>query len=152
LVRIIAAQGHALCDHTETHPHLGRLAADQIDAQITPPAQFIQTVTGQAPAFVRPPWGDVNPNVIAIAHQRGMRVLGWTIDTSDYLKPDPAVLVTRVLTAAQSGRIVLMHDGGGDRSRTVAALPTIINQLKAEGYTFVAPPTASDRPSAPPPP
>jgi peptidoglycan/xylan/chitin deacetylase (PgdA/CDA1 family) len=77
LVRAIAAQGDNLCDHTETHPHLGRLPADQIDTQITPPAQFIQTVTGQAPAFQRPPWGDVNPTVIAIAHQRGLRRPGW---------------------------------------------------------------------------
>src|SRR5262249_14517086 len=118
-----------------------------IDTQVVPPAQFIQTVTGQAPAFVRPPWGDVNPAVIAIAHQHGLRVLGWTIDTSDYLKPDPAVVVARVLTAAQPGRIVLMHDGGGNRSGTVAALPTIISQLKAQGYTFVVPPVSSDRPS-----
>jgi peptidoglycan/xylan/chitin deacetylase (PgdA/CDA1 family) len=147
LVRAIAAQGHTLCDHTETHPHLCRLPADQIDTQITPPAQFIQTVTGQPPAFLRPPWGDINPAVIAIAHQRGLRVLGWTIDTSDYLKPAPAVLVARVLTAAQPGRIVLMHDGGGDRSHTVAALPTIINQLKAQRYAFVTPPTAAEPPT-----
>jgi hypothetical protein len=96
LVRAIAAQGHTLCDHTETHPRLSRLPADQIDTQIVPPAQFIQSVTGQAPAFVRPPWGDVKATVIAIAHQRGLRVLGWTIDTSDFRKPDPAVLAARV--------------------------------------------------------
>ena len=80
---------------------------------------------------MRPPWGEVDATVIAIAHQPGRRVLGWTIDNSDYLKPDPAVLVARVLTAAQPGRVVLMHDGGGDRSRAVAAFPTI--QLKAVG-------------------
>jgi peptidoglycan-N-acetylglucosamine deacetylase len=69
-------------------------------------------------------------------------VLGWSVDTSDYLRPDPAVLVARVLAAAQPGGIVLMHDGGGDRSHTVAALPAIIAQLEARGYTLVTPPVS----------
>jgi peptidoglycan-N-acetylglucosamine deacetylase len=142
LVRAIAAQGDTLCDHTETHPHLNRLPPAQIEAQIVPPAQFIRDTVGVRPAFVRPPWGNVNGDVIAAAHAHGLRVLGWSVDTSDYLRPDPAVLVARVLAAAQPGGIVLMHDGGGDRSHTVAALPAIIAQLEARGYTLVTPPVS----------
>jgi peptidoglycan/xylan/chitin deacetylase (PgdA/CDA1 family) len=144
LLRTVAEQGHAVCDHTESHPHLNRLSADKIEAQLVPPAQFIRDTIGVDPAFVRAPYGDLNGDVIAVAHKHGLRVLGWAVDPSDYLKPPAAKLVARVVGAVKPGSVVLMHDGGEgqDRSQTVAALPVIIDQLKAQGYTFVVPPTA----------
>ncbi len=115
VLRAIAQQGHTIYDHTETHPHLNRLSADQIDAQLASPARFIRDTLGVAPAFMRAPYGDLNGTVNDVAHKQGMRVLA----------------------------VVLVHDGGDgrDRSQTVVALPVIIEQLKAQGYTFVTPPT-----------
>ena len=147
LLRAIAQQGHAICDHTETHPHLNRLSAAQIDSQLASPARFIRDTLGVAPAFMRAPYGDLNGDVITVAHKQGMRVLGWAVDPSDYLKPPAERLVAKVVGAVKPGSVVLMHDGGeggmgDDRSQTVAAVPVIIEQLKAQGYSFVLPPTA----------
>jgi peptidoglycan/xylan/chitin deacetylase (PgdA/CDA1 family) len=64
----------------------------------------------------------------------------WSIDTQDYQQPSAATLADRVLTQAHPGAIVLMHDGGGNRGRTVEALGTIIAGLKARGYRFVTVP------------
>ena len=141
--RAVAQQGHTICDHTETHPHLNRLSADQIDAQLASPARFIRDTLGVAPAFMRAPYGDLNGTVNDVAHKQGMRVLGWAVDPSDYLKPPADKLVARVVGAVKPGSVVLVHDGGDgrDRSQTVVALPVIIEQLKAQGYTFVTPPT-----------
>lgn len=144
LLRTIAQQGHAICDHTESHAHLNRLSAGQIEAQLAPTAQFIRDTTGVAPAFARAPYGDLNGDVIAVAHKLDLRVLGWAVDPSDYLKPPADRLVAKVVGAVKPGSVVLLHDGGmgQDRSQTVAALPVIIEQLKAQGYSFVVPPSA----------
>jgi peptidoglycan/xylan/chitin deacetylase (PgdA/CDA1 family) len=64
----------------------------------------------------------------------------WSVDASDYLKPGVAQIVQRVLAGAHPGAIVLMHDGGGDRSQTIAALPTIIRKLRARGLRLVTVP------------
>jgi peptidoglycan/xylan/chitin deacetylase (PgdA/CDA1 family) len=90
----------------------------------------------------------VDPNVIAIAHRQGLRVLGWSVDPSDYQRPPASTIASRVLSQVHPGAIVLMHDGGGDRSPTIAALPAVIAALRAQGYTFVQP-QVSDA-SAPP--
>ena len=142
LTQAIHAQGDALCDHTQTHPDLSRLPAAQITAQLAGPAQLIQSVTGSPPAFARPPGGAMSPAVITVAHQSGLRLLLWSVDPSDYLRPASSTVVARVLGSVNPGGIILLHDGGGDRSHTVQALPIIINALRAQGYTFVLPPTS----------
>ena len=119
-----------------------------LDAQLAGPAAYLAQLVGRGPAFARAPYGALNPNVIAIAHRQGLRVLGWSVDPSDYQRPPAGTIVSRVLSQVHPGAIVLMHDGGGDRSPTIAALPSIIAALRAQGYTFVQP-QVSDA-SAPP--
>ncbi len=144
LLRTIAQQGHAICNHTDSHPRLNRLTPNQVEAQLAPVSQLIRDTVGVAPAFVRAPYGDLNGDTVAVAHKLGLRVLGWSVDPSDYLKPPADRLAARVVGAVKPGSVVLMHDGGEgqDRSQTVAALPAIIERLRAQGYTFVVPPTA----------
>ena len=84
----------------------------------------------------------MSPAVITVAHQSGLRLLLWSVDPSDYLRPASSTVVARVLGSVNPGGIILLHDGGGDRSHTVQALPIIINALRAQGYTFVLPPTS----------
>ena len=139
LVKSVHDAGHTICDHTEHHPHLDQLAAPDVDGEIGSMAGFLHDTTGEAPRFVRAPYGGVNATVVQTAHKYGLRVLGWSIDPSDYLKPAPIVIVGRVFASLHPGAIVLMHDGGGDRTNTIAALPAIINGLKAKGYTIVPP-------------
>lgn len=139
LLRAIAAQGHVACDHTETHPYLDRIAPADVPGQISGPAAFCQLTLGTRPAFFRAPYGATNQTVVDTAHAQGLRVLQWSVDPRDFDRPPPAEIVRRVMTSVRPGRIVLMHDGGGDRSNTVAALGPIIAMLKAQGYTFAQP-------------
>jgi peptidoglycan/xylan/chitin deacetylase (PgdA/CDA1 family) len=139
LVKAVHDAGHTICDHTEHHPHLDQLPAPEVDGEIGSMAAFLQDTTGEAPRFFRAPYGGINDTVVQTAHKHGLRVLGWSSDPSDYLKPSPIVLVYRVFASLHPGAIVLMHDGGGDRTNTVAALPAIINGLKSKGYTIVQP-------------
>jgi peptidoglycan/xylan/chitin deacetylase (PgdA/CDA1 family) len=69
--------------------------------------------------------------------EAGQRVVRWDVDPSDWRKPTAGVIARRVVKAARPGAVVLLHDGGGDRNSTIAALPEIIRQLKEQGYRFV---------------
>jgi len=140
LVRAELKQGHKLCDHTVHHPlHLEHAPHDQVVAEVDDNADAIRRVTGQDPAFFRAPGGNLNNDVIDVAHERGLRVLGWAVDPHDYEKITPPLLLGRVMAEVKPGAIVLMHDGGGDRSATVAALQAVIDNLRAQGYTFATP-------------
>ena len=65
-----------------------------------------------------------------------MRTITWDVDPTDWSTPGTGAIYSRVVDAAQPGSIILMHDGGGDRSETLAALPAIIDTLRARGYRF----------------
>lgn len=139
LLDAIRAQGHMLCDHTETHPYLDRVPADQLGGQISGPVAYCRIVTGQTLTLMRPPYAALNQAVIDTAHQQGLRVLEWSVDPRDFARPPALSIVERVVTKVRAGGVVLMHDGGGDRSNTVVALPAIISQLQSQGYTFTQP-------------
>jgi peptidoglycan/xylan/chitin deacetylase (PgdA/CDA1 family) len=139
LIERIHDDGDALCDHTEHHPRLDLISPAAAEAEIEGPAAFVAQVTGERPRFLRAPYGATNPTVIDLAHRHGLRVLGWSVDPSDFTRPAPSVIAARVLSAVHPGAIVGMHDGGGDRTNTIAALPAIITGLEARGYTLVTP-------------
>jgi len=132
--------GHAFCDHTLDHAHLPKLAHDAVVNQIQGASdQLVSILGGARPAVMRPPYGEVSPDAIAVSHAAGLRVLAWNVDSQDYNKPSAEKIVSNVMTTVKPGSVVLMHDGGGDRSRTVAALRPLIRALKAQGYTFATP-------------
>jgi peptidoglycan-N-acetylglucosamine deacetylase len=139
LVREIRDRGHALCAHSETHADLTTLSAEAVEGEVAGSAAAIAEVAGEAPAFFRAPYGAVNQNVLDSAHANGMRVFGWSVDPQDFERPRPRVLIDSVVGAVTPGGVVLLHDGGGDRMRTVTALPRIIKKLEREGYAFVRP-------------
>jgi peptidoglycan/xylan/chitin deacetylase (PgdA/CDA1 family) len=86
----------------------------------------------------RPPGGAIPPDVLAAARHKGLRTVLWTVDPTDWRRgTTPGQIVQRVLAAARPGSIVLLHDGGGDRSATVAALPRIIKGLKQRKLDLV---------------
>ena len=78
-----------------------------------------------------------------------MTMVMWSVDSQDYLRPGVDTIVDNVLKAAKPGAIVLMHDAGGDRSQTIAALPRIVAGLRERGYKLVSVPKLLD--DAPPP-
>ncbi|MEN3314684.1 MAG: peptidoglycan-N-acetylglucosamine deacetylase [Acidimicrobiaceae bacterium] len=131
--------GHTLCDHTVDHPHLPRLSHDGIVAQVKGAADILTAIVGTPPSLFRPPYGELSPGVIAVAQASGMRVLTWNVDSQDYRRPTVDRIVANVMGAVRPGSVVLMHDGGGDRSRTAAALRPLIAALRAQGYSFATP-------------
>ncbi len=137
LVRAEAREGSEVGDHTETHTFISVLPRAAQRTQIVEAAAAISSTGAPSPVLWRPPYGAFNQTTLAILRQLGMLVVLWTVDTSDYARPGAAQIVHTALTRARPGAIILMHDGGGDRSETVAALPRIIAALRRRGYALV---------------
>jgi peptidoglycan-N-acetylglucosamine deacetylase len=97
----------------------------------------IKRATGFKPCLFRPPGGAFNSGVISAARSLGMTTVIWDVDPTDWSTPGAGAIYSRVVSATRRGSIILMHDGGGNRSQTVAALPRIIHTLRARGYSFV---------------
>jgi len=134
------AEGHVVGNHTWDHQDLTRLGPKDIRDEMS--AQ-IDGVTGKklpAPKLFRPPYGAVNDQIVAEARRQGMLTVLWSVDTNDYKLPAPDAMTAQVLAEVQPGAIVLMHDGGGDRTTTSAALPMIIKGLRKAGYKMVTVP------------
>jgi len=138
LVQAEANAGMSVEDHTWDHKDLTRLSPSDIDNEINMEADAVQSAIGRRPTCVRPPGGSTNGTVRAEELKLGMTEILWNVNPSDYLRPGTDVIVQRVLSAATGHCLLIgMHDGGGDRSQTIAALPAIISGLRARGYTFV---------------
>ena len=142
LVRVERDQGHTMCNHTEHHvDHLDRAPTSKVVEEIDDGFRFLDSSLGAPPPLFRPPGGHVGPVVVDVAHERDMRVLNWNVDARDFDElPAPAMLAS-VLGAVRPGSVILLHDGGGDRSQTVALLGPLIKELKARGYGFATPAT-----------
>jgi peptidoglycan-N-acetylglucosamine deacetylase len=129
-MRRILREGDEIGDHTMHHVEYPGYA------EIAGAAAQIQADTHFKPCLFRPPGGAVDSSVIATAGGLGMETILWDVDPSDWTTPGSAAVYSRVVDAARPGSIVLMHDGGGDRSGTLAALPHIIDTLRGRGYRF----------------
>jgi peptidoglycan/xylan/chitin deacetylase (PgdA/CDA1 family) len=137
LLKAEASDGMSLTNHTWDHAGLTTLNPAQFAGEVDATTNLIQSTTGQVVKCVRPPYGYTNGSVVAQLAQRGLGELLWDIDPSDYTTPGAGVITSRVLAALHPGAIVILHDGGGDRSQTVAALPAIITGMRAAGYALV---------------
>jgi len=137
----VVAEGHAIGNHTWHHWHR---PMDEFTAmrEIEDTAMLLQKTTGVKTELFRPPNGFLYNGLADYALQRKDVVVTWSVDSGDWHKSGLSVewLVKRVVEKAKPGAIILMHDGGGDRSKTVQALPKIISQLMQRGYTFVTVP------------
>jgi peptidoglycan-N-acetylglucosamine deacetylase len=134
--RRMFADGDVIGDHTWNHATVsggGSFAA----AEISSTASAIRGLTGFAPCLFRAPGGAVSSSLIALARSMGFITIEWDVDPRDWSRPGTGSIISTVLGTTQSGSIVLQHDGGGDRSETLAALPTEIDTLRARGYAFV---------------
>lgn len=132
----VARQGHSVQNHSWSHPDLRRLSASSFNAQVGDTDRAIRAQTGRTPKCLRPPYGAVNIAVRSRAAALGKQVVLWSVDPADWSRPGTGAIQSRVLKNVRPGSVILLHDGGGDRSQTVAALPTILSTLKARGYTF----------------
>ncbi len=132
--------GEVIGDHTETHPMMAELPAAAQESQILDQTEWVRKYGGPFPRLWRPPYGSYNANTLAILHHERMLMVLWTVDTDDYLRPGVATIVHKALSGARPGAIILMHDGGGDRTETIDALPPIVMALRERGYKLVTVP------------
>jgi peptidoglycan/xylan/chitin deacetylase (PgdA/CDA1 family) len=134
--RRILADGDMIGDHTWNHADVsggGSFAAGEI-AQA---AHAIKAATGFAPCLFRAPGGAVSGGLESEARSMGFTTIEWDVDPRDWATPGTASIYHTVTSTAHNGSIILQHDGGGNRSQTLAALPQEIQFFKRQGYKFV---------------
>ncbi|MBI3928243.1 MAG: polysaccharide deacetylase family protein [Armatimonadetes bacterium] len=136
LIRRMKQEGHLVGNHTESHRNLLFSLPEVSRTQIEQGAKSIEEVLGEAPVWFRPPWGMRAPWTLRQVVNANQRTALWTICPRDWQRPGPDSIVHRILKTARPGNIVLLHDGNGDRSQTVQALPEVIRGLRQLGYQF----------------
>lgn len=135
LMARIAMDGHRVGNHTWNHPRLTQLSDAQIRSQLRNTQNVIARTTGQSSVCVRPPYGEHNARVNNVIREFGRSyTMLWSIDTNDWQRPAPATITSRVVNNLRPGAVILMHDGGGNRANTVAALDSMIRRIHAAGY------------------
>lgn len=143
IVRRIAAEGHAVGNHTWDHHSLARMTPDQIKAEVLNNDQALSTIIGYHPSLFRPPYGLASPLIVQEVGSLGCKVIDWSVDTRDWAGTSPKRIMKYVRKEVRPGAIVLMHSAGGRNEKltnTVTVLPQIISLLKTQGYTFVTVP------------
>lgn len=150
LLRRIFAEGHDIGNHTFTHPNIADISLTQLGLEVSATQRLFESILGCQTHLFRSPYGeDSEPETqdqvrpLEYLGKQGYVFVGMHIDPSDWSRPGVDAIVDETLRQAQSdeGNVILLHDGGGDRSQTVAALPRIIEALQARGYRFA---TVSD--------
>ena len=132
--------GHETADHTVNHPDLRRLGPSQVQFQVDGGADALLTVGAPAPRWFRPPKGLTDETVLRAAHRRGLEMAFWDMCVEHYINHTTVDAgVDRMLTDVRPGDVILAHDGGiPDRSRTMAALPRLLDGLRRRGYRVVS--------------
>src|SRR5581483_8826951 len=136
----IVRDGFPIGDHTFSHAPMSELSRADQRTQLLQQIQATERYGAPFPRLFRPPYGLWNSTTFSLLAKYHMLMVLWTVDTSDYREPGVSAIVQSAVQGARPGAIILMHDAGGNRSETVAALPIIIRQLRAKGYRFVTVP------------
>ncbi len=129
--------GHLVENHSFDHADLTTLSDAQIRSQFQQTSDAIFNITGTAPTYFRPPYGSYDARVESIATSMGLDMALWTVDTNDWQQGGVNGIVQAALGGATDNGVILMHDGGGNRSQTVDALDDIILGLQSQGYELV---------------
>ena len=151
ILRRITADGFEIGNHSYTHPNLAQVTPLGTELELNATQRLIEAYTGRSTRLFRAPYfGDAEPTTsdelvpAAIAQRLGYTIVGLHVDPGDWRRPGAQAIVDATLaqihgaTAEFSANIVLLHDGGGDREQTIAALPQIIDRLRAKGYHLVS--------------
>jgi peptidoglycan/xylan/chitin deacetylase (PgdA/CDA1 family) len=109
----------------------------EIRFELEETSRAIEESIGILPAYFRAPFGLCNRRVFAEATKLGLTTVRWDVRATDWAMPGVDVISHRIIKRAHPEGVILLHDGGGDRSQTVAALPAIIETLQQQGYQFV---------------
>ncbi|MFD3449811.1 polysaccharide deacetylase family protein [Microbacteriaceae bacterium 4G12] len=139
IAKRIAKEGHELGNHTMTHMYMKAMGVDQIKNEVNRAEKEIKKLQPNGQLLFRPPGGYVNPSLLQFAKEQGYTIIlwSWHQDTYDWSGPSAQKIANHVLGNARNGDIVLMHDGGGNRTQTVEALKIIIPALQQRGYKCI---------------
>lgn len=134
-VRQAAESGHVIANHTWTHGAMPDMSPEQLTEELKGTSDEIARLAGRRPNLQRPPYGDFDTRTNRANRKQGMLTVAWNVDSLDWRSNEADAIVQAVLDAPAlgNGAIILLHDGGGDRSSTVAALPRILDGLAARG-------------------
>jgi peptidoglycan/xylan/chitin deacetylase (PgdA/CDA1 family) len=136
LLRRMLRDGSTIGNHTLSHANVAG-AGPFATRQIAATQAIVRAATGYEPCLVRPPGGATSGALTRLVHSLGALSILWDVDPRDWSRPGAEAIAARVLGSTRPGSIVLLHDGGGDRSQTVAALPVIIRALRKRGLRLV---------------
>lgn len=139
VAREVAAAGHMIVNHTWDHGDLGSMSAAAVRDEIARATDAIHAATGKRPDMFRAPYGIWAPAVFRYCAHAGLTPLDWSVDPRDWSRPGVGAIVRGILSHTRTGSIILEHDGGGDRSETVAALKIWLPRLLDAGYRFTTP-------------
>ena len=146
----ILAEGNAIGSHSWNHADFTTLSTGDLRGQLDDVTGTLVSKGAPKPNLFRPPYGAYDQKVTTEAARKGMLTVLWDVDTNDYTQPGAQQMAATVLGQAQPGSIILMHDGGGPRDQTVAALPLIIKGLRKKGFDMVTiPQLLLDNPPSP---
>lgn len=140
MAKQVVNAGHQVCTHSYSHDakhYLNATTEDDVRYQIQTAREVVGQATGTDPRYMRPPGGNIDLKAILAADTLADGYIGWSIDPHDYELPGADAIADSIVTQAEPGAVVLLHDGGGDRSQTIAALEQAIPKLQEKGYTFV---------------
>ena len=146
ILKRVYAEGHDIGNHTFTHPDLSEIPSAQLDLELNATQRVLESKLGIRSVLFRPPFvKDIEPQTqqqartLQASAALGYITIGQRIDPLDWGRPGVDEIAQRTVSYAtrQGGNVVLLHDGGGDRTQTIAALPRIIDELRAKGFRFV---------------
>ena len=139
IIERMVEAGHEAENHTFDHIWLSKADREDIVAQVTSTDDALHAVAGTSVdpiECLRPPYAATNEYATRIAAELGKSMVLWSIDPQDWRRPGAEQIASHILANVRPGAIILMHDGGGERSQTVAALETVLDGLTGRGYAF----------------
>ncbi|CAM3972636.1 polysaccharide deacetylase family sporulation protein PdaB [Cohnella lubricantis] len=136
IVKKIVDGGYEIGSHGHKHDNYSQYSEDEIRRQIQTAHDILSDMTGRAPNLIRMPNGDFDKRVLRVAESMNYKVIQWDTDSLDWKNPGVDAIVSKVVTKAHPGDIILLHASDSCK-QTHEALPIIIDQLRAQGYEFV---------------
>ena len=133
-VKALHDAGHEVMNHSDVHPHMSKMSARDIVAEVNAANEKIEAVTGVRPTLFRCPYGEYDDNVVGTINGMGMQVIQWNVDSLDWKDLDANAIYDRVTSRMEPGSIVLFHNAA---KHTPEALPSILENLLSEGYRLV---------------